>query len=119
MDMTTIKANCPYCGEVELPDFQVTLTTSNMGWSNYSYTCPDCGQRIVKDGNPQIIHLLITHSQPKREHVQAPAEVLERRNAEGPTLTPDDLLDFALHLAGDIAIPEDGTLPEREWPGPT
>lgn len=116
--MTTIKSTCPYCGEVEIPDFKVTLCTSNMGWSHYRFTCPECHQLIQRDANPQIIHLLTTHSQPKREHVEAPKEVLERQTTEGPTLTPDDLLDFALHLAGDVSIPEDGTLPSREWPAP-
>lgn len=117
--MTTIKAMCYYCNEVELPDHAVTLCTSNLGWAYYHFTCPSCHQLIEKDANLAIIHLLTTHANVRREHVQAPAEVLERQNIQSPTLTPDDLLDFALHLAGDVSIPEDGTLPPRQWPGPT
>lgn len=97
--MTTIKASCPGCGDVELTSDDVTLRVCNHApMSYYSFTCPSCEDVVRKPADEHIVSLLISGGV-KTERWQIPAEALEPK--PGPSLSYDDLLDFVLHLGAD------------------
>ena len=60
--------------------------------------CPDCQRAVAKDASRRIVDLLVS-SGVRMQVWRLPAELAESR--VGPPLTPDDLLDFHLHLAGE------------------
>jgi predicted RNA-binding Zn-ribbon protein involved in translation (DUF1610 family) len=99
--MTTIKASCPTCGEVELtpPDVSL-LVCSSAPLSYYSFSCPTCRLEVRKPADDHIVSLLVSGGVPARVW-DVPAEALETK--AGPRLSYDDLLDFALHL-GDTDL---------------
>ena len=94
--MTTIRATCPTCGEVELtPDDIELRVCTHAPASYYVFGCPLCHDPIQKPADDRVIQLLISGG--VRALVwELPSEVLE--NHEGPALTHDDLLDFHLLL---------------------
>ena len=87
--MTTIRANCPTCGDVQLRanDLVVRVCSDDESGS-YTFRCPTC----------TVVDLLVS-SGVRMEVWRLPAELTEPR--VGPTLQPDDLLDFHLMLEGD------------------
>lgn len=95
--MTTIKATCPGCGEVELTAPDITLAVCPTApRAYYSFECPHCAGTVRKDADDHIVSLLISGDvEPIVWDI--PTEYLERR-PEGASLTYDDLLDFALWL---------------------
>ena len=95
--MTTIKASCPGCGEVELTSSDVTLMVCNHApQSYYTFTCPKCTDEVRKPADDHVVSLLMSGGV-RAEVWELPAEALETHS--GPVLTYDDLLDFALHLS--------------------
>lgn len=96
--MTTIKASCPTCGEVELtpPDVEL-MVCSHAALSYYAFFCPGCGDTVRKPADDHVVSLLVSGGVPAQGW-ELPAEALETH--DGPALTYDDLLDFALQLAG-------------------
>ena len=101
--MTTIKASCPGCGEVELTSSDVTLMVcSHAPQSYYTFTCPSCSDEVRKPADDHVVSLLMSGGV-RAEVWELPAEALEAKS--GPALTYDDLLDFALQLsnADDVA----------------
>ena len=107
--MATIKASCPYCGDVDLASTgMITRICSYRPWSFYEFTCPKCTQPIRKPADDHLISVL-TSGGVRSTFWHVPAEVVERR--EGPMLTNDDLLDFHLQLSGrdDLAALADST----------
>ena len=104
--MTTIKATCPTCGDVDLTPADVTVTVAReLGWSTYSFTCAECADCVCKPADEETVRLL-TGAGVRVERVAIPLEYLEARvlTRTNPPLTEDDLLDFGLWLAraGDI-----------------
>ena len=94
--MTTIKASCPSCGDVELTPTQVRLVVCSVkSWSYYAFTCPACRTEVRKPAGKEVVALL-TSGGVVAEPWTIPAEALEERC--GPALTYDDVLDFALAL---------------------
>lgn len=94
--MTTIKASCPTCGEVELTPADVSLMVcSHAPMSFYAFTCATCGDEIRKPADDHVVSLLVSGGVPATVW-ELPAEALEVKT--GDTLTYDDLLDFALEL---------------------
>jgi endogenous inhibitor of DNA gyrase (YacG/DUF329 family) len=95
--MTTIKASCPACGEVELTSDDVTLRVcTSAPLSYYSFRCPTCQDEVRKPADDHVVSLLLSGG--VRAHVwDIPAEALEPK--PGPSLTYDDLLDFLLLLS--------------------
>jgi endogenous inhibitor of DNA gyrase (YacG/DUF329 family) len=102
--MTTIKASCPTCGEVELTPADVSLMVcSHAPLSYYAFTCPTCTDEVRKPADDHVVSLLVSGGVPATVW-EVPAEALEPRS--GGPLTYDDLLDFALQLAGtDLLAP--------------
>lgn len=97
--MTTIKASCPMCGEVELGRRDVRLMVcTHAPLSYYAFDCPGCCDEVRKSADEHVVALLVSGGVEKTVwHV--PAEALEPHG--GAALGYDDLLDFALLLAGD------------------
>lgn len=94
--MTTIKASCPCCGDVELNPGQVRLVVCTVkDWSFYSFTCTTCQDSIRKPAGEDIVSLLRSGGV-LVEPWTVPAEALEERS--GPALAWDDVLDFAMWL---------------------
>jgi hypothetical protein len=90
--VTTIRASCPTCGDVELTvaDVKVRVCAAdNQG--AYRFRCPACAMCVVKPAEPRIVDLLVS-SGVALEVWHLPAELSEPRS--GPPITHDDLLDF-------------------------
>lgn len=94
--MTTIKASCPSCGEVELTERDVRLRVSTQtALSHYAFTCPTCQTEVRKPADDHVVSLLVSGGV-RAEPFELPAEALETH--DGPPLGYDDLLDLVLHL---------------------
>ena len=94
--MTTIKATCPRCGEVELTPAHVSLMVcTHPELSYYAFDCPGCGHNVRKPADDHVVSLLVSGGIAATVW-ELPQEALERRC--GAPLTYDDLLDFCLHL---------------------
>ena len=97
--MTTIKASCPTCGEVELTSEDITLMVcSHAPLSYYAFHCPSCLDEVRKPADDHVISLLMSGGV-EANVWEIPEEALEPK--AGPTLTYDDLLDLVLALDSD------------------
>ncbi|HVB27727.1 MAG TPA: hypothetical protein VNE21_07440 [Mycobacteriales bacterium] len=95
--MTTIKASCPSCGEVELTSADIALRVcSHAPLSYYAFNCPKCTDEVRKPADDHVVSLLMSGGV-RAEVWEVPAEALEPKY--GPGLTYDDLLDFVLILS--------------------
>lgn len=109
--MTTIKASCPTCGEVELTPADVALMVcSHAPMSYYAFSCPTCTDEVRKPADDHVVSLLVSGGVPAQVW-ELPAEALEVRC--GPALTYDDLLDFALELGSTDLIAAAASSPVR------
>lgn len=97
--MTTIKASCPVCGEVDLTAEDVILRIgATRAVNTYGFTCPTCADFVEKTADERIVRLLLSGGVvPVPVHV--PAEVLETRS--GPPINYDDVLEFHEGLKRD------------------
>ena len=94
--MTTIKATCPMCGDVQLTPFEVTVTISDRtDLTCYAFECPTGHDEVRKPADDDVVALLLSGGVRSVRH-EIPAEALEVHG--GAQLGPDDLLDFALGL---------------------
>ena len=94
--MTTIKASCPCCGDVELTPPLVRLVVCTVqSWSFYAFTCTTCHDEVRKPADADIVRLL-TAGGVAQEAWTIPAEALEEKH--GPAIAWDDVLDFVLWL---------------------
>lgn len=94
--MTTIKATCPGCGDVELTSPQVRLVVCSVAeWSFYAFACPGCTDEVRRHATDEVVRLLTTGGV-TAEPWDVPAEALEERT--GATISWDDVLDFSLAL---------------------
>lgn len=102
--MTTIKATCPTCGDVDLKprDIHVVVAPA-AGWATYAFTCPTCEDQITKSADDEVVTLL-RGAGVTVERVHIPAEALELHY--GPPIGPDDLIDFGLMLRDSDALVE-------------
>jgi predicted RNA-binding Zn-ribbon protein involved in translation (DUF1610 family) len=98
--MTSIRTNCPRCGEVEMAASLVLLTLHGEGGEGtYSFVCPLCEEVVEKPADRKIVTLLRSAGV---ETTEGPpfAEVEESR-PDGPVFTLDDVIDFHFLLQGD------------------
>lgn len=105
--MTTIRANCLDCGDVELTPEDLTVvyeTSSDQHY--YRFICPDHGRGpadiVLKESSRRIADLLLSSNvRLLRLDVMAErvAEGLPPEDATKYALTADDLIDFHLALA--------------------
>lgn len=97
--MTTIKATCPGCGEVDLKADDIILRIgAASGANSYGFTCPDCSEFVEKNADERVVRLLLSGGVvPVPVHV--PAEALEPHT--GPPISYDDILDLHQLLESD------------------
>lgn len=95
--MTTIKATCPQCGEVDLTPEDIRLTIGSSD-KRYGFSCPTCSDYIDKAADDRVVRLLLSGGV-LPTIVDVPAEVLEPR--AGSPISLDDLLEFHELLATD------------------
>ncbi|HMS25164.1 MAG TPA: hypothetical protein PKB15_05705 [Acidimicrobiia bacterium] len=97
--MTTIRANCPHCGDVQLRATDLTVRiTSGVEHGSYTFICPSCERAVAKDASKRIIDLLMSTGVDVQV-VKPPAELNETH--VGPAIDADDILDFHLLLQDD------------------
>jgi predicted RNA-binding Zn-ribbon protein involved in translation (DUF1610 family) len=113
--MTTVRAQCPACGDVQLQidDLTVRVCKDGEAASAYRFRCPGCEQTVHREASARIIDLLVSAGAPQ-EIWQWPAELAELR--AGPPLTPDDLLDLHVLLEGDAWFEQLVALVRRTTP---
>lgn len=92
--MTTIRAVCPTCGEVDLTADDIELRVSPAG-STYGFECPGCAYPVRKPADERVVQLLISGGV-KPE--------LEAASDDAPPFTHDDLLDFHFELESAEAL---------------
>jgi len=104
MAMTTIKATCPTCGDVDLKprDIHVVVAPA-AGWATYAFLCPNCEDEVTKSADDEVVTLL-RGAGVTVERVHVPAEALELHF--GPPIGADDLIDFGLTLGATDALVE-------------
>jgi len=100
--MTTIKASCPTCGDVDLKPADLRLVVcTRPEWSTYAFDCPACEDEVKKPADQEVVSLLISGGvKAQRWHI--PAEALEEH--AGRPISYDDLLDFVLALTDHHAL---------------
>ncbi len=103
--MTTIRATCPTCGDVELKPADLRLQVCNRAeWSTYAFDCPTCADEVKKPADEEVVALLVSGGVVARSwHI--PTEALEPHT--GARITYDDLLDFVLWLEGHDSLAAD------------
>ena len=58
--MTTIRTNCPACGEVELLPGELSLElTALSGTGCYRFGCPSCGDLQRRPANHRVVSILL------------------------------------------------------------
>jgi len=94
--MTSIRAQCPDCGDVHLSasDLVVRVCADDESGS-YTFQCPECERPVAKTASSRIVELLVS-SGVEMQVWRRPSELDEPRS--GPPISPDDLLDFHLAL---------------------
>ncbi len=94
--MTTIKATCPTCGEVDLTadDIELRISSTEEG-SEYGFECPMCISLVWKPADARIIQLLISGGVKANVQDEGPAR------SGAPSFTYDDLIDFHFALEND------------------
>lgn len=77
--MTTIRASCPVCGDVQLTAADVTVRVcADDDRGTYCFRCPTCADRVVKDASRRVVDLLVAGGVPL-EVWRLPAELEEPR----------------------------------------
>ena len=91
--MTTIRANCPSCGDVQLTADDLTVRVcSDDERGSYCFQCPECRGAVAKEASRRIVDLLVS-SGVELQVWTIPAELLEARPVGDP-FCHDDLLAF-------------------------
>jgi hypothetical protein len=112
--VTTIRANCPSCGDVQLRAADLTVRVcSDDEQGSYCFQCPSCAQAVAKDASRRIVDLLVS-SGVRMEVWRLPAELSEAHT--GDPLSPDDLLDFHLLLGQDDWFDEVEAMVRKSMP---
>ncbi len=94
--MTTIKATCPECGDVDLRPREISVVVAPAaGWATYEFVCPECNKEITKSADEEVVTLL-RGAGVTVERLHVPAEALEMHF--GNPISHDDLIDFGLTL---------------------
>ena len=100
--MTTIRATCSTCGDVELTTADVSVMISqDSGDGTYSFRCPLCESVVVKDCPSHTVDLLVSAGV-HYSMGQLPDEPIPDPSA--PAFTHDDMLEFHSFLANDTMV---------------
>ncbi|MFN8028613.1 MAG: hypothetical protein U0W40_20335 [Acidimicrobiia bacterium] len=103
--MTTVRAQCPECGDVRLQINDLTVVVGDDAEmpSSYRFCCPVCDHVVTREATARIVDLLVGAGA-AQEIFRWPAELAEPHM--GPPLTADDLLDLHVKLATDTWFDE-------------
>jgi len=113
--VTTIRASCPACGDVQLTAADVTVRLcADDDRGSYCFRCPGCAGRVVKDASRRVVDLLVAGGV-RLDVWSLPAELSEPRR-EGPSFSEADVDEFGAllqsdgwfdHLAAEVGGSED------------
>jgi predicted RNA-binding Zn-ribbon protein involved in translation (DUF1610 family) len=99
-EMTSIRTNCPRCGEVEMRADVILLTVEpSSGEGTYSFVCPSCEDLVEKPADRKIVSLLRSVGVDVAEG-SAPKPIRDSR-PDGPPFTLDDVIDFHFLLSSE------------------
>ena len=115
--MTTIRSNCPLCGEVDLRPEQILLHVPHDGRSVYQFMCPACLDPVEKPADRKVAALLVSAGvdfATEDSLLGEPLDLLDDplvqdRMDEPPDVLPitfDDLLTFHFLLQDDTRVRE-------------
>jgi hypothetical protein len=134
--MTTIRARCPQCGEVDMaPDAIELAVRGDTGTGAYRFVCPACMTLVQKRADRKIVDLLSSvgvsvaqpgtpslldgleelPSRPESHLFEVPFDQL--RAPAAPPFTYDDLLSFHFLLEDDAWLEEMIRTASPEQPG--
>src|SRR5437868_14106946 len=78
--VTTIRASCPSCGDVDLTVGDVSVRVcANDHSGSYNFRCPECEMAVAKHAEANVVELRIS-SGVKMAVRQLPAELWETRS---------------------------------------
>lgn len=103
-EMTTIRATCPRCGEVEMDAQAILLSIRESdGEGAYSFTCPSCYDTVEKPADRKVVMLLLSAGVDVTQIAEdaVAATLSEEPPLDLPPLTADDLIDFHFLLEKD------------------
>src|SRR5471032_2272908 len=82
--VTTIRAKCPACGDIQLTATELTVRVcSEDDRGSYWFSCPECERPVTKEASPRIIELLVS-SGVRKQVWRLPAEVREPHYSGSP-----------------------------------
>jgi hypothetical protein len=97
--VTTIRATCPTCGDVDLPASDVTaLWCSTTETPSYAFRCPACRLAVARPTSRHVLDVLVSAGV-RLSVWTMPAELDERPDC--PPISLDELRRFAAALAED------------------
>ena len=100
--MTTIRATCATCGDVELTASDVSVMVGqDSGASTYSFRCPLCESVVVKECPAHTVDLLVSAGVVYCAHTPLFEPVPD---PTAPVFTHDDLLEFHAFLGNDARV---------------
>jgi predicted RNA-binding Zn-ribbon protein involved in translation (DUF1610 family) len=96
INVPTVRATCPRCGDVDLRTSQVQVQIClPTGAATYSLQCPMCGVMVNKPATDRVVEAL-SQAGVRVLYWELPAELAEPKL--GPPITHDDVLSFHLDL---------------------
>jgi hypothetical protein len=125
--MTTIRARCPHCGEVDMSPEAIELAVrGDTGTGSYRFVCPACmtlvqkradrkivdllssvGVSVAQSGTPSLLDGFEELERPRESTLmEVPVEHLRQGAADSPAFTYDDLLSFHFLLEDDAWLAE-------------
>ncbi len=106
--MTTIRTNCPTCGEVDMSPEAVLLSVRDIaGEGSYRFSCPECRKTVEKPADRKVVALLLSagveldEEREERFPVSPPDTAMYEERPGGPPFTVDDVITFHFLLADD------------------
>jgi hypothetical protein len=109
--MTTIRTNCPTCGDVDMAADDISLQLTDSGdRGEYGFTCPECLADVTKPASRKTVALLIAAGvEPSKVTDEVPHEpVLAYEDlspdADAPPFTLDDMIVFHFLLEDDLEL---------------
>jgi hypothetical protein len=108
--MTTIRATCPRCGEVDMTPEDILLSVRTGGREGrYRFVCPSCEESVEKRADRRIVALLVSAGVDVASVVSSLTEIGARPDVDHtedprrplPPFTNDDLERFHELLRDD------------------
>ena len=97
-DVTTIRATCPQCGEVDITPEAILLSLRHpTGLGSYRFSCPGCFDTVEKPADRKVMALLLSagvelEDAPAQAEMPLEAPEAIEQHFGGPPFTVDDLI---------------------------